>query len=574
MTEAAATPAHAAAPAIEGRFADPLLALFVGGAAFLAIVGPQVLDVTNMLWLAQTGDGFTHYLGWEFFRRSPWAWPPGLNPDYGLQFSSSIIFSDSVPLLALLLKPFSPFLPGIFQYTGWWILACFVLQAYLTVRIAGLFTRSAVIKLALAVLLSFAPPMLWRLSIHYSLVPHWIILAAIYLYFAPAIRYRWLHWALLLGATSLIHTYLFAMCLPLWLASLLRRHMVKGHDQPHWLLETIAVFGAPALALALGGFFPLRSDMLGGGYGFFRMNVFSLLNPDGARFENEHWPWSALLPALPHGPGDYEGFAYAGLGILVTLALGVPLLWTERRSYLGQKLWPLAIAAVLLTLFALSPNLAIGDRGIKIPFPAILMDFAGAMRSSGRFFWPVYYLLPLAAVWLLHKGMGDRIAGGVLLLLAMLQVYDTYPGWSSLRPQFELSGNTLPTSLDDPALDAVASHYNAVRMLPAANEADNWDQIAWFALRNGKPTDAVYLARPDVDGYESYMAGIDAMIAGHALDRDSLYVVTADYAARIGGNMTAEDAMFKLGDFYVFAPGWMRFGDSTSLEIVRSPASR
>ncbi|MEO7221623.1 MAG: DUF6311 domain-containing protein, partial [Devosia sp.] len=108
MTEFAATPARTNISAIDGRLVDILLALVVGGAAFLAIVGPQVLDVTNILWLSQEADSFTHYLGWEFFRRSPWTWPFGLNPDYGLQFSSAIIFSDSVPLLAIVLKPFSP----------------------------------------------------------------------------------------------------------------------------------------------------------------------------------------------------------------------------------------------------------------------------------------------------------------------------------------------------------------------------------------------------------------------------------------------------------------------------------
>src|SRR6185312_11219417 len=81
---------------IDDRLIDGLVAVVVGGVAFFAIVGPQVLDVTNMLWLAQGQDGYTHYLGWEFFRRSPWTWPLGLNPDYGMQFSSSILFSDSI----------------------------------------------------------------------------------------------------------------------------------------------------------------------------------------------------------------------------------------------------------------------------------------------------------------------------------------------------------------------------------------------------------------------------------------------------------------------------------------------
>src|SRR3569623_1524765 len=73
----------------------------------------------------------------------------------------------------------------------------FVLQAYFAARIAGLFTQDAVIKLALATLLTFAPPLLWRLAIHYSLVAHWLILAAIYLYWAPVSPRRRLSWVLL-----------------------------------------------------------------------------------------------------------------------------------------------------------------------------------------------------------------------------------------------------------------------------------------------------------------------------------------------------------------------------------------
>lgn len=566
MTELAARSTRTTAPAIGNRLVDILLAFFVGGAAFLAIVGPQVLDVSNIGWLAQEDDSFTHYLGWEFFRRSPWTWPPGLNPDYGLQFSSSIIFSDSVPLLALALKPFSALMPAVFQYTGWWILACFVLQGYFAARIGGLFTRDTVVKLALATLLTFAPPMLWRLSVHYSLIPHWIILAAIYLYFALNSRFRWLHWVLLLGAGSLIHSYLFAMCAPIWLASLVRRHFHPAGASPHWSIEIIAVLGVVALALFLGGFFPLRSDMLSFGYGFFRLNVLSLINPDGGIDSASPWTWSALLPNLPHAPGDYEGFAYGGLGVLAAIGLTLPLLLTERRNIGGHRIWPLAIVAVLLTLFAISPSIAVGNYGTDIPVPAFLMELAGTMRSSGRFFWPVWYLLPLGAAWLIYKGMGERATGPLLLMLAALQVYDTYPGWSDLRAKFETVGSSIATSLDDPELAAVASHYNAVRMLPAGNAAENWEQVAWFALRNGKPSDATYLARPDDDGYAAYMAGIDDTIAAHQLDHDALYFVNRDYAAKIAPHMTAEDAMFEVGDFYAYAPGWSRFGASTSLE--------
>lgn len=56
------------------------------------------------------GDPATHWLGWQFFRNSPLLqWPLGANPDYGMEIGSSIIFSDSIPLLAFIFKPLGAF---------------------------------------------------------------------------------------------------------------------------------------------------------------------------------------------------------------------------------------------------------------------------------------------------------------------------------------------------------------------------------------------------------------------------------------------------------------------------------
>ena len=82
--------------------------------AFLLIAGDQFLDPTNVAWL-EGGDPLQHYLGWAFYRNSPWTWPVGLNPLYGMEFSNSIVFTDSIPLLAIPFKAISQFLPYPFQ---------------------------------------------------------------------------------------------------------------------------------------------------------------------------------------------------------------------------------------------------------------------------------------------------------------------------------------------------------------------------------------------------------------------------------------------------------------------------
>ena len=555
--------AGAVARPISDRQADILVGVIVGVASFLAIVGPAVLDVTNMLWLTQDIDSFTHYIGWEFFRRSPWTWPLGVSPDYGLQFSSSIVFSDSIPLLAMPLKLLSPLLPKVFQYSGWWVLTCFLLLAYFTAKIVGLFTRDIVIKLALATLLTFAPPFLWRLSIHYSLVAQWLILCGLYLYWAPNSPRRSLSWIVLLTGSVMIHTYFFGMLVPIWLASLVRRHLLDRSSP--WLFEGSVVLAAALAALWTAGFFPLRPSMLSVGYGYFRLNLVALINPQGSNDMGGGWAWSALLPTMPRAFGDYEGFAYAGLGGLAVAVLALPLMITERRSYSGKGLWPLVIVAVLLTLFAISPNVAITDRGAQIPVPQFVFDLASSMRASGRFFWPVYYMIPLGAAWLLLHTLGQKYARPLLLLAAVLQVYDTSPGWMALRSQLALAGPRFETSIDDPRLAEVARHYKAVRALPPGTMMHTWEQIAYFALQVQLPTDAAYLARTDDGALKAFAAAAETAIAEHRLDPTALYFLSPEFAEKAAAAMTPADAMFHVGDFYIYAPGWHAANMSTTL---------
>ena len=68
-----------------------LIPICLGILACLVVVGPNALNPT-ILDLAQGVDPFKDYVGWMFFRNSPWTFPIGLNPTYGLDFSSSIGF--------------------------------------------------------------------------------------------------------------------------------------------------------------------------------------------------------------------------------------------------------------------------------------------------------------------------------------------------------------------------------------------------------------------------------------------------------------------------------------------------
>jgi len=356
-----------------------LLPLLLGVLVFFLVVGPQALNPQNIAWLEQ-GDPATHYLGWAFFRHGPWTFPLGLNPSYGLELGSAIIFSDSNPLLALLFKPFSGWLPETFQYFGLWLLACCVLQAWFGWKLLGLMTPHPVIRLLGAGLLAFSPVMFFRLVGHLSLAGHFLVLAALYLALLPDLQRRRLAWGTLLTVTAWVHAYLLAMVALIWLADLLGKTLSRSLTRGQGLIEGGVLFALVSVCCWQAGYFSIADGAASGGFGLYRMNLLSPADPAG---------WSRLLPGLPKEEGDYEGFNYFGLGVLLLVPPAF-LAWLRNRRLLKDELrarpW-LLVAMLGLWLFALSNRIGIGTLTFEYPLPDRIIApvfFAPRGGCSGR----------------------------------------------------------------------------------------------------------------------------------------------------------------------------------------------
>ena len=87
--------------------------------------GFETLNFNNTQWLFSEDDRSAHQLGWYFFKNDIWRFPLGSNPNFGDQIGNSIIYSDSIPILALFFKSINFLLPEQFQYISIWILICF-----------------------------------------------------------------------------------------------------------------------------------------------------------------------------------------------------------------------------------------------------------------------------------------------------------------------------------------------------------------------------------------------------------------------------------------------------------------
>ena len=112
-----------------------ILSGLLGAVSFLLIYGWNILNPSNIDWLFSGGDLTQHYLGWVGYRNSDWTFPIGMMNQVTYPYNISIIFTDSIPLLAVFFKILSPLLPSQFQYFGLWGILCFILNGIISAKI-------------------------------------------------------------------------------------------------------------------------------------------------------------------------------------------------------------------------------------------------------------------------------------------------------------------------------------------------------------------------------------------------------------------------------------------------------
>ncbi|PBS12312.1 hypothetical protein CMZ82_10090 [Lysobacteraceae bacterium NML93-0792] len=523
-----------------------VIPIVVGIFALALVAGGKLLAPTNIAWL-QHGDAAQHYLGWVFYRSGPWTFPLGLNPAFGLEMASSIVYSDSIPLLAILFKPFDSVLPEQFQYFGFWVLACFVLQAWFGFRLARLMTPDVVVRTLVCVFFTLAPPMLFRLGGHLALAGHFLLLAALYANLLRLVRPGMLVWALLVSVAALVHAYLLVMVLAVWFAGLLDRVLCREAAPARACLEVALVIGLLALVCWQAGYFAVSGGTTAWGYGFYRMNLLSPIDPDA---------WSRILPDLPGGEGDGEGFGYLGLGMMLVMLAGLAGLVTRRpaiRSVLRRHRM-LVLAALLMMVYAWSDQLGAGRYDLNLGYAGLLGGIHETFRASGRFFWIAYYLLMLAGIAAVVASYSLRQVRWILAVCLVVQIYDTSAGWRLLDAYRAPAASTWQTPLASDFWTSVEGGYDRLRSLPPANRAPAWSEFSALAAAEGMATDMVYLARINEPGFEAQRARTEAMLASGRFEPRTLYVLDEGSTAQVRGVMGPRDFIAHVDGFSVLVP--------------------
>lgn len=506
----------------------------LGLLAFDVFVGIDKLNTTNISWIIGNGDAFLQYIAWEFFRIAPWEYPLGLNSTYGIEISSSIVYSDSIPLMALLFKLIGKLFNFPFQYFGIWIFICFALQSMFAYKLLDIISDNTFIKSIASIFFVVSPILLWRLHYylgHPALLSHFLILGALILSLDRKIKYIKIYWYTLLICASLIHAYILFMITILWIANILDRLKGKTDKPLNILLEILFTITSLLAVMFQAGYFLGTITPEAEGFGSNGMN---LLSPFDSGIQ-QYFPWSYKLTPLQLINKNPEGFNFLGSGFMLMLLIsliGIKKYISAFEELVRYNLF-FMFGLLVLLLIALSNKISIGAYQIYIDIPEFMLNIGNLIRSSGRMFWPIYYYIYYLVLKVTFNSFEGIKLLAILIVCIFVQIIDTSLGWMPIRASLEIN-----RILEDELVlknkfwIEAPKHYSKLRIIPynTANtkNADwhlQWRIFAPYSIRNNMSTDSVRLLRQNEYLINSRISSNPRFYKNRMFENDTLYIL-------------------------------------------------
>ena len=458
------------------------------------LLGFDFINPLNNEWL-YLGDLSQYQLGWKFFREDIWRFPIGSNPNLGIYFDGSIIFSDSIPIFAIFFKLIRIFLPENFQYFSLWILVCIYLQLFFSFKIIFKFTNHLGYSLIGSLFFIFSTIFLNRSGIHLSLMGQWILLSGIYIETISNKR-KSLYQILNILLSVVIHFYFTIILVLFYIFIKIYDFFKKEINLINVIKEFFLLIIPIVILMYIVGYFTIQlDDGLGWGYGYYNFNLNSFFNPSGSN-NVESFNWSQFFQQKQYQNGEHEGFSYLGITGFFFFLLFFINFFLKKNLILLDRHKILAVSLLFLVL-ATSHNVNFGENNFfLIPINNLFYALLSSIRASGRLIWLVYYLIFLIGIISVFKYFDNKKPTLVISILLFIQIVDIYPGLFkySLGSQY-ISGNNI-NKVEDKIWKGLSKDFEIIRTLDPKNNSDIYHKLSKYLLNeNFKKTDIVYLAR-------------------------------------------------------------------------------
>lgn len=532
---------------IKGYFLGGFIA---GIILFILLYGVKVLNFTNVDWLMNSGDLSQHYLGWEFFRDSAWTFPLGMIKGLGYPFGVAVSYMDSIPLFAIFFKLLNPILPKNFQYFGLFGLLCFGLQGGFTAIIVRKYVENFIIAIISCGFIVLSPIMLRRMFIHTALGAHWIILCAISIWvyrdYFKTLNSKVIVWSILSVITVLIHPYFIPMIMVILLGYLIDEFIEYKNIKTPVAIVISSLFAIVFTFWIIGGFTGESFESVG--LGFFSMNINALVNPQG---------WSKfILKDLPLATGgQYEGFQYLGLGLIIMISIAVSIMiykniYLKKASKITIKEFlknygSIILVVIILFILSISNVITFNNKVVfSYKLPKFIESLLGIFRSTGRLFWPVTYGISLATLIYLGKNIKNRkIAVVILSIFLVFQVVDIGHVIKNTNKYYK-SDIKFETTLKSDFWKDAGKVFKHVVILPP--NTSTFGYFGKYATEYDMTLSTGYFARGPYTKIDTYAEDVIKNLKEGKAEEDTLYIIM-EYRTLTDIIMSSPKDMYKAG---------------------------
>ena len=460
----------------------------------------KYLDPMNVEWTSSSYDLAQHYIGWEAFRRENLTFPFGMFTSITYPFKTSLIFTDSIPILAFIFKPLNFILPDTFQYIGLWGFLCYIFQGIFSAKIMFLFFKENFKILYSSLFFVISPILVHRMYIHTALSSHWIILFSFYIYLNDNFSYKkyFILWIIISFLSSFIHIHLFAINGIILFAFCLKKFL-NGINIIKLISIVISYISISIfnIGFILGGFSTKTVQMGYEGLDKYSMNLNGFFNSYGN---------SLLSKKFEIFDGQkFEGFCYLGLGCNILLLF---IAYKIRHNMIKLndlkkdiKNWsPLLIIFILSYILALSPKITLNQMELfSYKIPSFIENLWSIFRATGRFSWICVYLIYIFAFYMINKYMKQEYVSYLFIFAFFIQFIELQSFFKEKNSLLNIS-----YSVHDENWEIIFHNEKIKHLFFGSNIYYFKNYMALNSLNNNKTINRYYLAHQNdllIDNY-------------------------------------------------------------------------
>lgn len=306
------------------------------------------------------------------------------------------------------------------------------LAAILTFKIFKKLDFSNLLAFIFSILITFLAPQMVRVTSHFGLAYLFLFPACIHWFLSYVEDYKFgIHEFLILVMITffgLNNPYLgFMMCgfLGLATACIIYNNLKKKNSSVGWssLLISIIPLLLMFVIVKLGDPFDDRLKLQ---WGFFhyRTDIQALLLGEGSLLRKLLGGWIDIKNL------SFESRCNIGLSAAVILLIGLFLKWSKRKNWiyplpLARGWYPLVISALCLYFYANAFYL----QGAAEDFVEDKLGFLTMFKASGRFAWPLYYILTILAATIFSQVFRMLIKDKKYLAYCLLCIFVAIWTW-------------------------------------------------------------------------------------------------------------------------------------------------